>query len=137
MIDSRDINELHPIVRALCVEFIAKCELNGLKVTITATYRDKEYQDKLYAQGRTVKGDIITKAKGGSSYHNYRLAFDFAPLKGGKIDWNDIALFKKCGAIAESVGLEWGGSWKTFKDMPHCQYTGGLTLDDLRAGKTL
>jgi len=46
-------------------------------------------------------------------------------------------LFTKCGEIAESVGLEWAGRWTKFKEMAHCQYTGGLTLADFQAGKTL
>jgi len=26
------------------------------------------------------------------------------------------------------VGLEWGGDWKGFKDLPHFQYKANLTL---------
>ena len=32
-----------------------------------------------------------------------------------------------------SVGLEWGGDWKGFKDIPHFQYSGGLSLAECRA----
>ena len=38
--------------------------------------------------------------------------------------------------IAESVGLEWGGRWTKFIDKPHCQYTGGLTIAQFKAGQT-
>jgi len=45
-------------------------------------------------------------------------------------------LFTKCGEIAEAVGLEWAGRWKTFKELAHCQYTNGLTLQDFQQGKS-
>ncbi len=137
MINSRDIKDLHPKVQELCNKFIAKCKESGIDVMITSTYRDGESQNDLYAQGRTSPGKIVTNAKAGQSFHNYKLAFDFAPLKNGKIDWNDTALFTKCGQIGESVGLEWAGRWKSFKELAHLQYTEGLTLKDLQSGKNI
>lgn len=135
MINSRDLKDLLPVVAAKCDAFIAECKRQGIDVIITSTLRDNESQDALYAQGRTKPGVIVTNAKGGQSIHNYACAFDFVPIVNGKAQWNDINLFNKCGAIAESVGLEWAGRWKTFKELAHCQYTGGLTLKDLQAGK--
>lgn len=136
MISSRDINDLHPKVKPMAEAFKAKCAEAGLSVTIYSTFRDHESQNDLYAQGRTKPGKIVTKAKGGDSFHNWRVAFDAAPTVDGKIDWNDSKAFEKMGAIGESVGLEWGGRWK-FKDMPHFQFTGGLSLLDLKQGKRL
>jgi peptidoglycan L-alanyl-D-glutamate endopeptidase CwlK len=136
MINSRELRFLHPIVRTKCEQFIEKCRKQGITVLVTSTYRDNESQDALYAQGRTVAGKKVTNAKGGQSFHNWRVAFDIVPLVNGKAIWNDKALFTKCGEIGESCGLEWGGRWK-FTDMPHFQYTGGLTLKDFQAGKTL
>lgn len=46
-----------------------------------------------------------------------------------------MSLFTRCGAIGESVGLEWAGRWKTFREMAHLQYTGGLTIAQLAAGQ--
>ncbi len=137
MINSRDIKDLHPKLQELCHLFIAECEKAGIKVVITSTYRDFAAQTALYAQGRTMPGKIVTKAKAGESVHNYRLAFDFAPLIEGKIAWNNTQLFTTCGKIAEKCGLEWGGSWKSFKDLPHCQYTEGLSIADLKSGKMI
>lgn len=136
MIDSRKIEDLHPRVQELCRKFIKECKKNGIEVVITATFRDNEFQDSLYAQGRTKPGKKVTNAKGGQSMHNYRVAFDFVPLKNGKADWNDLNKFNQCGKIAQMLGLEWGGAWTSFKDRPHCQYTGGLTLKDFQNGKT-
>lgn len=136
MINSRDINELHPKVKAKAQAFLDECKKAGLNVIIYSTYRDHESQNDLYAQGRTKSGKIVTKAKGGDSFHNWRVAFDAAPVTNGKIDWNNSKLFERMGAIGKKVGLEWGGDWK-FKDMPHLQFTGGLSIADFKAGKQL
>lgn len=136
MINSRSLEDLHPKVREMCNLFISSCKKEGIDVLITSTYRDIESQNKLYAQGRTEPGKKVTNAKGGQSFHNWRVAFDFVPIISGKAQWNDIALFKKCGEIAKSHGLEWAGDWKTFKEYAHCQYTSGLSLKDFQQGKT-
>ncbi|MDI1278039.1 M15 family metallopeptidase [Methylobacter sp.] len=137
MINSRNIEELHPHVAALCHAFISACAQRSIDVIITSTYRDNESQAALYAQGRTKSGPIVTNAAAGQSFHNYRLAFDFCPVVNGKAVWSDIATFKQCGYIAEKLGLEWAGNWKGFKELAHCQYTGGLTLANLQAGERL
>jgi peptidoglycan L-alanyl-D-glutamate endopeptidase CwlK len=138
MINSRKLEDLHPKVKTLCEQFIASCDAAGIDVLITSTYRDMESQKALYEQGRTTKGNIVTNAKAGQSFHNYRVAFDFVPIVGGKCVWNDTGLFAKCGRIAESLGLEWAGSWAgKFKETAHCQFTGGLSLADFQKGKTL
>lgn len=137
MISSRKITDLHPKVAVMATEFIQRCAAIGIDVLITSTYRDNESQDALYAQGRTMKGNKVTNAKGGQSWHNYKLAFDFCPIVNGKPDWNNLDSFTKCGEIAESIGLEWAGRWKSFKELAHCQYTNGLTLADLQSGKTI
>lgn len=137
MINSRDINDLHPRVAAMCRDFIAACAAEGIDVLITSTYRDAASQSALYAQGRTAPGPKVTNANAGQSWHNWRCAFDFVPLVNGKAQWKDEAAFARCGELAEHVGLEWAGRWARFKEMAHCQFTGGLTLADFQKGKTL
>ena len=137
MINSRSLSDLNPKVAAMCSEFINRCKAKDIDIIITSTFRDAESQNALYAQGRTAPGKKVTNAKGGQSYHNWKVAFDFCPIVNGKPNWSDVALYTKCGEIAESVGLEWAGRWKTFKELAHCQYTGGLTLHDFQQGKTL
>lgn len=138
MINSRNIDDLHPHVAKLCVAFIAACKSAGIDALITSTYRDAESQAALYAQGRTTPGHIVTNAKPGQSFHNYRCAFDFVPIVNGKAIWKDDELFEKCGVIAEGVGLEWAGRWHgELREMAHCQWTGGLKLADLQAGAHL
>lgn len=137
MINSRALSDLHPYVSKLCQQFIDNCQAQGMKVLITSTLRDNESQSALYAQGRTISGNIVTNAKAGQSIHNYGLAFDFVPLVNNKPDWNNLTLFKQCAEIGKLLGLEWGGDWISFKDFPHLQYTEGLTLHDLQNGKTI
>lgn len=137
MINSRKLKDLHPVVASKAQAFRDACAADGIDALITSTYRDNESQAAIYAQGRTTPGNIVTKAKPGESFHNWRCAFDFVPIVNGKPQWSDTALFARCGAIAESVGLEWAGRWVKFKEAAHCQYTGGLTLADFRAGKII
>ena len=132
---SFSLDTLHPYVKQLALKFLDECEKQNFPVKIYFTFRTIDEQNKLYAQGRTKKGPKVTNARGGYSYHNYGLAFDAAPLINGKIDWNNEALFNKMGSIGQSVGLEWGGNWKSFKDTPHLQWSGGLTIQQLLAGK--
>ncbi len=104
---------------------------HGIKVILTDAYRSIEAQNALYAKGRTAPGGIVTKARGGYSWHNFGLAADYAFVISGKVTWNGP--WDTFGQIAKECGLEWGGSWKTFKDRPHVQWTGGRTLAQMRA----
>jgi peptidoglycan L-alanyl-D-glutamate endopeptidase CwlK len=138
MINSRKLEDLHPKIAAKAQAFRDACAAQGIDALITSTYRDNESQAAIYAQGRTAPGSIVTNARPGESWHNWRCAFDFVPIVGGKCQWKDSDLFTRCGVIAESVGLEWAGRWTgKLREAAHCQYTGGLTLADFRAGKTL
>jgi len=137
MIYSRKIADLSPAVQKKVHIFIDACAQAGVEILITSTYRDHESQDALYAKGRTQPGPKVTNAKGGDSYHNWRVAFDFVPIVNGKACWDDTELFTRCGEIAERCGLEWAGRWKSFKELAHCQYTGGLSIADFKNGRTL
>lgn len=137
MINSRDLNELNPEVQKRARDFLAKAKAAGFDVLVTSTFRDAASQNSIYAQGRTKPGTKVTNAKAGQSWHNFRCAFDIVPLisVGDKkvADWNDMKKFHALGKIGRECGLEWGGDWTSFKDYPHFQYTGGLTLSQLRA----
>jgi peptidoglycan L-alanyl-D-glutamate endopeptidase CwlK len=141
MINSRKIEDLDPIVGAKAKELLDKCKAEGIDIMITSTYRDSESQNALYAQGRTAPGSVVTNAKGGQSWHNWRVAFDVVPLRNGKPVWgtagDDLKLWQRVGALGKSCGLEWAGDWKTFKEFPHFQYTGGFTLAQFQAGASL
>ncbi len=140
---------LHPVVRAEVKKLIEQAEAGfppSMAVRIVQGLRTIAEQDALYAQGRTKPGPIVTKAKGGSSFHNYGLAIDFAILtdtdgngsyndlswdikrdndKDGVADWLEVV------RVFEAAGWEWGGKWATLKDYPHLQKTFGLTWRQL------
>lgn len=136
---------LHPSVRDEVVSLITEVEKGfpaNIAVRIVQGLRTIEEQDALYEQGRSKPGSIVTNAKGGSSYHNYGLAIDFAILidkdgngtydelswdikkdndKDGVADWLEVV------KVFEAAGWEWGGRWSSIKDYPHVQKTFGYT----------
>lgn len=147
MINSRDLDDLHPEVREKAERFLWITNLYWRflimkKVFITCTYRDREYQAELYSRGRNEQGvivdpkKIVTYAKPGTSRHNFEidgrpasLAFDVAfrpdanPFDAETIPkgatWN--GRWWLLGKLAAHVGLEWGGNWRR-PDKPHFQY---------------
>jgi peptidoglycan L-alanyl-D-glutamate endopeptidase CwlK len=139
MINSRKLEDLLPYVAKLAKDLIAECHKQGIDLLITSTYRDKDSQNALYAQGRTAPGKIVTNARAGQSFHNWKVAFDVVPLRNGKPVWstsgNDMHIWETVGAIGKKLGLEWAGDWKSFPEFPHFQATGGLKLADFQAGK--
>ena len=134
MINSRNLNDLLPQVKEKAETFINACKDEDIDLLVTSTYRDLESQRALFEQGRTRPGKIVTNARAGQSFHNYRCAFDVVPLVNGKCIWDDENLWNKIGLIGESCGLTWAGRWKTFKETAHFQYTGGLTIAQLESG---
>lgn len=137
---SRNVDDLVMPVKALCIQHVHACKLAGIDLLITQTYRCPADQDALFAQGRTAPGHIVTRARAGQSIHQYRLAYDVVPLRNGKPVWGTIydedkALWKQVGELGKAQGLSWAGDWPAFKELPHFQYTGGLSLAELAAGK--
>ena len=139
---------LHPNIRDEVSELIGKIEVNNPKfiVRIVQGLRTIEEQNALWAQGRTISGNIVTNAKGGSSYHNYGLAIDFALVydkdndghyeslswdtnldfdKDGVKDWQEVV------SIFKVNGYEWGGSWHKIVDNPQLQKTFGYSVKQL------
>ena len=119
----RDINKCHPRLIELSKKLVSACKGQGLMIGIGECYRTVEEQDKLYAKGRTIAGAIVTNAKGNtySSHHQWGTAFDIY-RNDGKGAYNDYdGFFAKVGKIGKSIGLEWGGDWKSPVDKPHFQ----------------
>jgi len=121
---------LDPEFAAKLVLFEKKLLAKGIKVILTDGYRSIEEQNALYAKGRTKPGKIVTKARGGDSWHNYGLAGDYAFVINGKVTWNGP--WPTFGNIARQCGLEWGGAFKSIIDRPHVQWTRGKTLAQMR-----
>jgi len=138
MINSRSLDELLPVAKERVEQFLRLCKENDIDLLVTSTYRDHESQQALYEQGRTTAGKVVTNAKAGDSWHNWRCAVDVVPLINGKPNWDGSdPVWTKIGELGEQAGLEWAGRWRTFKELAHFQYTGGLTLTDLKEGKQI
>jgi len=143
--------KLHPAIRQEAIDTIAKVEQGfppNIKVRVVQGLRTIEEQDALYAQGRTKKGNKVTNARGGKSYHNYGLAIDFAILydhngdgkfetlswdiakdadRDGKSEWMEMVdAFK-------AIGWKWGGEWHSIKDYPHLEKSFGYKVSQLFA----
>lgn len=123
---SRKIEDLVPEAQVLFHEFAMKMHDAGIQFIVTCTFRSQAEQDNLYAQGRTMPGRKVTWTR--NSRHTSRKAFDIAIIRDGKVCWdikadvneNEIPDYTEAGRIGESVGLVWGGNWKT-PDYPHFQ----------------
>ncbi|MEK5376546.1 M15 family metallopeptidase [Paenibacillus sp. FSL P2-0173] len=139
------LNGLHPVFKLVMEKLIDRCYARGVWVLITQGLRTYAEQDALYAQGRTKPGQVVTKARGGYSNHNFRLAADFALLlrDGRTVSWDtlrdddkdSLPDWSEVVEEAKKLGLEWGGDWRSFKDMPHLQMVFGITTAQFRAGK--
>lgn len=113
------------------------CEHHGITIEVISGLRSWAQQAALYAQGRTKPGPIVTKARPGSSWHNYGLAIDLGLFAGGKyLDSADPKradrIYRELGALAATRGIEWAGTWKSFPEGPHFQNRFGMTLSELR-----
>ena len=138
---SRSLDHLHPQMRPLVVNFLTAAKLNGIDLLVTCTWRSNREQAKLYGQGRTTPGKIVTRAKPGQSMHNVMLhgmpaslAVDVVPLRNGKPAWGvsgeDGKLWAKVGILGEKAGLEWAGRWTKFREFPHFQHPNAKALRD-------
>ena len=84
-------------------------------------YRSPARQNKLASNPNT------TRAQAYQSYHQFGLAADIAFLREGKVIISEkdpwaMQAYARYGEVAESVGLTWGGHWKSIKDYGHSEY---------------
>jgi peptidoglycan LD-endopeptidase CwlK len=148
MIDDRsfkNLSTLLPKVQPIFSKFLLEAKKyfqeKGLDVRIISGNRTWAEQDALYAQGRTAPGQIVTKAKGGQSNHNFGIAVDLGLFKDGQYLEESPYYHDIGNIVAQFPQLEWGGNWKTIVDEPHVQYKTGLTLaqmaDKVKAGQPI
>jgi len=152
---SRKIEDLNPVLADKCRAHIYMCELKHIDILPVQTLRTADEQTAFYAQGRdnlinvnilrkkanmaaitaTENLRVVTNSQAGSSYHEYGLAYDIAILIDGKPTWKGAEeQYKQAAEIGKSLGLVNGGSWG---DLPHYQFTFGLTIKDLKSGKSI
>lgn len=117
----RDFDNLAPFFAAKLQTALAKCQAAGYDVHLFEGYRSPLRQNKLYAQGRTEPGKIITHAKAGQSWHQYGLAADIVGKTKGKWDWS-IDYDK-----VEQIMIKHGFNSLKF-ERAHFQITGGMSI---------
>jgi D-alanyl-D-alanine carboxypeptidase len=112
-----DLALLEPNARALVQAIIADAGANGLKLMVFETYRSKERQELLFAQGATKLKNV--------GVHHYGLACDIVKDVNGHPSWKGD--FSLLGHLAHHHSLIWGGDWgtpgikHTFLDDDHVQ----------------
>ena len=108
------------------VQNVCNSAIRFIDFAVTTGHRTNEEQARLYAQGRTMPGRIVTNARPGESVHNRNpsVAFDFCPWP---VDWDDIVRFGVVAGVLQHVGwtigfdVQWGGDWDKFVDYPHVE----------------
>lgn len=132
---SRRLEDLRPEAAERVKTWLAACAARGVDVLVYCTLRSPEEQAELYALGRTKPGKVVTNAPPWASYHQFGMAADGVPLRGGKPLWTYNSEAKEWVVFAQeadNAGLEWAGRWKRFREYVHVQYTGGKELSQLR-----
>jgi len=137
------IELLHPALREEAKQIYSEiCERLTGRATCRFAYTLRTFaeQDAIYAKGRTVAGVIVTKAKGGQSWHNYGLAVDVVLIIDGKeasydfskdFDSDGLPDWEEIDFVFSLYG--WTGLYNKNKnryDLPHFQKTFGLTISE-------
>ena len=91
-------------------------------VKIISGTRSYAEQNKLFRQGRYHNpGPVITHARGGSSAHNFGLAWDIGIFTESKGYIPDGPFYDKAAKAGLNDSIEWGGDWTNFVDRSHYQ----------------
>jgi peptidoglycan L-alanyl-D-glutamate endopeptidase CwlK len=127
------LENVHPRLLELSNQLTAAMGVAGFPMMVTDGLRTLEEQQKLYAQGRTVPGQIVTNADGVHNRSNHQphddglghaLDLTFINPANSRPFWPTDATWMKrwraYGKLAVAMGLEWGGDW-TRPDLPHIQ----------------
>jgi peptidoglycan LD-endopeptidase CwlK len=127
---SRDITHAHPYLRERWPKLVYMFQQEtGRDLIITCTWRSQKEQNRLYQQGRTTPGKIVTQVDGyeKKSKHNVYparaidVAVDVDPNTDKTvISWQED-FYRPLGPICKKLGLVWGGAWERFPDLPHIE----------------
>ena len=96
---SASTRTLHAKLRPYAEAFIRWLEQNGVRVTLTSSYRSPAKQRELYEKFRR-GASAFPAAKPGSSLHEQRRAFDLHL---------EPPVYEAAGRAWESMGGRWGG----------------------------
>lgn len=122
------LDGVHPKLVTACRTLLIAMEALGFPMFIASGLRSVDEQNRLYAQGRTTPGNIVTNVDGSDLTHathcpqvdGFGHAVDFAFR--GASPWDAKHPWKAFGENAKALGLKWGGDWKTMKgDLGHVE----------------
>lgn len=120
------VSILHPAYIPLITKFIDAVEdFTQLTWRVVQGLRTWDEQARIYAQGRTIPGPIVTYSPPGYSWHNYGVAVDIAPIVNNQIDWNYD--YSKLKALADANSLEMG-LFFPHPDSDHFEHKFGLNI---------
>ena len=96
-------------------------DLHGYELVLLEGYRSPQRQAQLAALGTQV-----TQAGAWESFHQYGLAADVAFRQGQRIVVSErdpwaMRGYELYGEVARSVGLTWGGGWRSLRDYGHVE----------------
>lgn len=96
-------------------------ERHGYDMVLIEGWRSPERQAQLVSMG-----PHVTHAGPGQSWHQVGLAADCAFLRDGRIVISErdpwaARGYQLYGELAQSVGLTWGGSWRSIVDLGHVE----------------
>lgn len=148
--DVAKILTLHPEPATRCLRHLDLARTAKVKFGIASAFRSGADQDALFAIGRDANGavidrkKIVTRARAGWSFHQYRLAYDVVLLRPNpvkdfyEVEWSNVADldgdgvrdYVEIGLAGEAAGMEWGGRWQSgFVDVPHFEFTPKLPIE--------
>jgi peptidoglycan LD-endopeptidase CwlK len=133
---TRELEQARPLIRyasrewalldeqfrqRLLLVFKLMREQHGYELVLLEGYRSPQRQEQLASFGTQ-----LTRAGAWESYHQYGLAADVAFLRDNRIvisERNAWAMrgYELYGELASSLGLTWGGSWRSLQDYGHVE----------------
>lgn len=140
---SRKLGDLCPRFRPLAESVIARCVEAGQMVMIVDTLRTQVEQAEYLRRGVSqtmnslhlpqTRCGVCCEIRNSDGTLGLSHAIDLAPYeewsrKGpDKLSWDSAHPgWQIIGQAARSVGLTWGGDWRTFKDLAHVQDSVGV-----------
>ena len=104
MINSRDIKDLTEKAHQKYIQWAAEVEKVGIKIKLTQTLRDAEYQNQCFKKGLS-KCDGYKK----TSRHQSGNAWDVVIVNSdGSLNWTDMEKYKILADIALDLGITAG-----------------------------
>ena len=133
---TRELEQARPLIRfasrewalldeqfrqRLLLVFKLMRERHGYELVLLEGYRSPQRQEQLASFGSQ-----LTRAGAWESYHQYGLAADVAFLRDSRIVISErdpwaMRGYELYGELASSLGLTWGGAWRSLQDYGHVE----------------